>query len=379
MIRFILSLIMMTMLVMSISAQRDTIEGSPLTIENPTEDIVLNHEPETSTITLTLNGIQPDGCDYPIIAEAEINENRIDVRFVRIPDEDVDTSRCTRNLVPVQETVTINYDPQILSVSSTLLIAVNNDLLVEARISLLPTFGDEESLIINFDALIPIERVTLPINSIELRPALEGSPFGSIIIRGNKTTCEANIEETQSLNSKLLSIEVYQAVDPASECTQQSEPFEMTIPIRQPVSGATTVNVNGVQVEHGFRVLQTTGTDGDIIDIRPIERPTAMPLNTEDQPLNIGQLVVEIDNNNGEMPRLFVTVSGEHPDGCDFPLRADVTQDGDTINVELMREVNVAMMCTMILQAYEHTFDLGEFESGTYQLVINGISVEVTL
>jgi len=78
--------------------------------------------------------------------------------------------------------------------------------------------------------------------------------------------------------------------------------------------------------------------------------------------------------------QIHLTVSGSQPDGCDYPVQVEQRRDGNTITVEIFREMPLAAMCPMVLLPYEDTIPLeGTFESGTYTINVNNYTLEVTI
>jgi len=55
-------------------------------------------------------------------------------------------------------------------------------------------------------------------------------------------------------------------------------------------------------------------------------------------------------------------------------------REGNRIRVRVFRELPLAAMCPMILVPYEATIPLeGGFESGTYTISVNDVTIEVTV
>jgi inhibitor of cysteine peptidase len=78
--------------------------------------------------------------------------------------------------------------------------------------------------------------------------------------------------------------------------------------------------------------------------------------------------------------QLSLEVSGYHPDGCDLPVKVEQRREGNTVYVEIYRDLPLAMTCLAMIVPYQATLKVeGGFESGTYQLNVNGTVVEVTL
>lgn len=73
-------------------------------------------------------------------------------------------------------------------------------------------------------------------------------------------------------------------------------------------------------------------------------------------------------------------VRGYHPDGCDLAVIEEQYREGNTITVKLYRELDVAMMCPMMLVSYEAVIHLeGTFEPGTYTVLVNETEVTFTV
>ena len=68
-------------------------------------------------------------------------------------------------------------------------------------------------------------------------------------------------------------------------------------------------------------------------------------------------------------------VTGEHPDGCDLPVQVAQRRDGNSIEIEVYRELPTDMMCPMILLPYSDSIYLdGNFEGGSYTISVNSHS-----
>ena len=73
-------------------------------------------------------------------------------------------------------------------------------------------------------------------------------------------------------------------------------------------------------------------------------------------------------------------VTGEHPDGCELPVIIEQRREGNTVIVEIYREIPGDVFCPMMLQPYSETIQIdGNFEPGDYVFRVNDFTVEVTL
>ena len=77
--------------------------------------------------------------------------------------------------------------------------------------------------------------------------------------------------------------------------------------------------------------------------------------------------------------QISLHVKGSHG-GCEYPVQVEQTRVGNTITVEIFREMPLAVACPMILLSYEDNIRLdGSFESGDYTIIVNGFVVDVTI
>lgn len=78
--------------------------------------------------------------------------------------------------------------------------------------------------------------------------------------------------------------------------------------------------------------------------------------------------------------RISLEVEGEHPDGCEYPVIVDQTRRGNTVDLEVYREVPADVICPMILKPYRDMIRLdGEFEPGDYTINVNSHSQAVNI
>ena len=70
--------------------------------------------------------------------------------------------------------------------------------------------------------------------------------------------------------------------------------------------------------------------------------------------------------------RIALDVAGEQPDGCDLPVHVAQSRDGNSIQVEVYRELPYEIVCPMILRPYADNIMLdGDFVSGSYSISVN--------
>ena len=74
-------------------------------------------------------------------------------------------------------------------------------------------------------------------------------------------------------------------------------------------------------------------------------------------------------------PQISLEIEGEHPDGCEYPVKVGQRREGNSINVEIYREVPADVFCPMILKPYQGTVQLeGSFAAGEYSINVNSHS-----
>ncbi len=78
--------------------------------------------------------------------------------------------------------------------------------------------------------------------------------------------------------------------------------------------------------------------------------------------------------------QISLDVAGEHPDGCDYPVIVNQTRRGNTVDVEVYREVPADVVCPMILKPYNDTINLdGDYEAGNYTINVNSHTQSVNI
>ena len=78
--------------------------------------------------------------------------------------------------------------------------------------------------------------------------------------------------------------------------------------------------------------------------------------------------------------RIRLEVAGEHPDGCDYPVKIEQFRQGNIIQIDVYRDVPADVICPMILQSYQSEIPLdGAFESGRYIIKVNALSQTIDI
>lgn len=72
---------------------------------------------------------------------------------------------------------------------------------------------------------------------------------------------------------------------------------------------------------------------------------------------------------------LYITVRATL-DGCDYPTQIEQRQEGNTLYVDIFRQMPADVMCPMIAKLYEAEIPLeGTFDQGTYTIIVNNVTV----
>ena len=152
-----------------------------------------------------------------------------------------------------------------------------------------------------------------------------------------------------------LTLGVYNAMDAATVCAAVQLDIDETVrPPATELPADTLFLVNGILISE----LETQ----NVSDIDKVLT-------------NINQVDVTVA---GE--QISLAIEGEHPDGCDYPVRVDQSRDGNRIEVEVYREIPADVFCPMILQPYRGTIQIdGSIAAGEYHVQVNSHSQNVSI
>jgi len=89
---------------------------------------------------------------------------------------------------------------------------------------------------------------------------------------------------------------------------------------------------------------------------------------------------VDVKVMESQPTRISLDVEGEHPDGCEYPVIVGQERRGNTVDIEVYREVPADVMCPMILKPYHDRISVdGSFEPGEYTINVNSHSQAVSI
>ncbi|MYD09631.1 MAG: hypothetical protein F4X02_06270 [Chloroflexi bacterium] len=152
-----------------------------------------------------------------------------------------------------------------------------------------------------------------------------------------------------------LSLGVYNAMDAAGVCPAVLVDIDETIVLpATELPADTLLEVNGILVNE-LETQNVSDTDKVLTNIFQVDATVA-----------------------GD--RVSLAVAGEHPDGCDYPVRVAQSRDGNRVQVEVYREIPADVFCPMILQPYNGVIEIeGAFAAGDYAIQVNSHSQTVNI
>ncbi len=76
--------------------------------------------------------------------------------------------------------------------------------------------------------------------------------------------------------------------------------------------------------------------------------------------------------------QIVLQISGAQTDGCNYPVQITQTRSGNTVTLDIYREVPMSVMCPQVVLPYNDSIKLdGSFEPGTYTIHVNEYTLEV--
>ena len=152
-------------------------------------------------------------------------------------------------------------------------------------------------------------------------------------------------------------IQVFQALPDPNACpdTYVAVVFEIAVktPVQQETAGVFTVD--------GKMIAYSPGDETPMRVFHSIESVDALLM--ESFPVQI-----------------MLQVKGYQTDGCDAPVQIQQSREGNTVSVQIFRDLPPDMVCTLAYTPYKATVKLdGGFESGTYAIDVSGMVITVKI
>ena len=306
--------------------------------------------------TLLIFGTMPDGCERETFVT---KERQGPILFVDVYHAPVPASvvGCPKKLIPLaltipaEELLTMDDNatlPSILAVNDHYY-AINI-----AAIEAMPDAGLPPIM------LTPLTRVPVMVHSLSTQAHDDG--FVDVIIKGVQTQgCSDAVLSrvwTISKTTHEYVIDVFQALPDSNACPDTYVAVVFEIAVKTPVERDTA----GMFTVDGKTIAHTPGAEGSPMRVfHSIESVDALLM--ESAPVQI-----------------MLKVKGYQTDGCDMPVQTQQSREGNTVTVQIFRNLPPDMACTMMYTRYESTVKLdGGFEPGTYAIDVNGMVITVKI
>ena len=296
---------------------------------------------DTLALELTITGHHTDACALDLMTEQAIYENNIDIQIYR---ELSPAMTCLREDTPFEASVVL--DIPLADLPSHLII---ND---QVWAVTLPE-GDT----ISTDDLPTFEEMTLVAAVIDdvIATYIDGEePVYEFALQGSYGVgCDVPMLYYVRELAESTLIGAFNPVPELAVCPAMIIILDETIEIP-----ATLLADDTLVAVNTFVINQLeTQTMSDSIKVLTIINSVTVNL-MESMPAQIS-----------------LDIAGEHPDGCQLPVVVNQSRNGNTITVEIYREVPADMMCPMMLNPYEATVKLdGTFGTGGYTITVNDVT-----
>ena len=294
-------------------------------------------------LELTATGTQPDACELELLTEQAIYENNLDIQIYRQMSP---AMSCLRQDTPFEVTLILDIPPAEMPP----LMIINDQAwqvtLPEGDTVSPPEF--EEVTLVS----VMVDEVTMTLVDGE-NPVYEFAVTGSYGVGCNVPVVYSVRELADS-----TAISVFNPISELVDCPAMLIILDETIEIPATlIADDTLVTVNTILID---------------------QLETQTMSDTNKVMTNINNVTVNVMES---MPmQLSLNVTGEHPDGCQLPVVVEQSRNGNTIRVEIYREVPADMMCPMMLNPYEATIMLdGGFDPGSYTITVNEMTQSIDI
>lgn len=314
-------------------------------------------EEEEGQPVLLIFGVMPDGCERDTLVT---KERQGDVLFVDVYHEPLPPSgtACPKKLIPISLTL-LAEELLALDENATLptLLVVNDKhfAIHIAAIEPMPDAGLPPMM------LSPLTRTDLRIEEVILQAHDEGVDvtIKGFLPEGCPDPVHSRVTALPDQNSYV--VQLFRAMEDPMMCplTYVAVPFEKTVTTPADPSVAATFLIEETSYAYD---PSTPGTGENAMRVpHVIESVDALLL--ESFPVQI-----------------MLQVKGYQSDGCEMPVMVEQSREGNTVTVEIYRELSPDTACPAVIKEYEGTIKLdGGFEPGTYTIDVNGTVITVTI
>lgn len=313
------------------------------------EGLTTTYDPIGNALTLNLQIVRPDGCEAPVAVNGIQQANAL---FLDLDDVVYDSFEGGQ--IPCSnEPVRIDYPYVIYFVTPELDLSIYHRLLVIAGdvIFGVPISTGNFSGDLSFGETFALEKVPVTVQ----QTTQNGDLTVSATVEYNDV-CYSEILGRETIANGQLNLEVFRVRPVGLECRMSETPFQRMINL--PVSlNDLPIVVNGIQ------------SIPPTMPFEPIGPLMRVPLGIDS---------AEVMLMESFPVQVSVVVRG-YVDGCEGELLVEQTQEGNTITLEVYRELPANIACTMIAIQVEKTINLGALPSGDYLIIVNGIELTVTV
>lgn len=337
----ILSLLIVMLGILPAQAQEDDVLKVWSPIDVVTANYMVTDDGDITTLELHIEGTHGDACEFDLMTAMSIYDNNIDVQLYReIPI----AATCLREDTPFETDILIDMAldeiPPYVTVNDQVWQMIMPDDVMSEDISL----QLEEQML----AGAMIDAVMMPL----VNPTDdEADAYYALTMLGSYGVgCDLPIVASVRELTDTTVVGIYTPIAEDVVCPAILVSLNETVRVPAALlDEATVIAVN------------------DYMIVNELETQTM-----RDNKVMTHIQSVSIDVVDG---KISLDVSGEHPDGCNFPVQVDQSRDGNTVTVEIYRNVPADVMCPMVLSPYSATIQLdGLFESGSYDIRVNDVT-----
>ncbi|MCU0499661.1 MAG: hypothetical protein MUF87_20105 [Anaerolineae bacterium] len=311
--------------------------------------LTTQYDPNGNTLTLNLQIVRPDGCELPVAVNGTQRANAL---FLDLADVIYDSFEAPETSCSNQP-VRIEYPYTIYSVTPEQDLSIYHRLLVIAGDAIfgVPITTGNFSADLQFGETFALQKV--PVTVQQTTQNLDLTVSATVEYND---ICYSEILSRETIVNGQLNLEVFRVRPVGLECRVSETPFVRLINL--PVSMIDLpITVNGLTA---ISPTLPSEPSGPLVRI-PLSVDSADVLLMESFPVQVSVIV-----------RGYV-------DGCEGELLVEQTQEGNTITLEVYRELPADIACTMIAIQVEKTINLGALPSGDYTIIVNGVELTVTV
>jgi hypothetical protein len=171
-------------------------------------------------------------------------------------------------------------------------------------------------------------------------------------------SCELPVQVEQRREGNTIFVDIYREIPPNVRCGGEAVPYADDILLE-----GEFVNENYVVIVNGFAVDLNFGSD--------------TPAGFFKAPHLVNSVEVGKYPSDVAYPSVLYLTVHSTIDGCEAPTQHTQRREGNTVYVELYRELSVSQTCPAIAIFVDDEIPLeGGFEAGTYTFIVNGVEVQ---